>query len=205
MDSNEIFGQSANTGTVSFEELENAFKTPTQRQEYYEPSPSSADQSDNLGQLADPDGTAKNDWEGEKETEPIDPEKAKRTGERIARIIDTGIDFTLSNFVAQNDQSYKADEKDLDDIAQCWGEISEERNWNIGPEWTLVILYLMVYGPLVRQAFTDRKTALLEERQAVLEKRVSQIEQQQPSSVQMPTNNGSENPNPSAFDYQPAR
>lgn len=37
----------------------------------------------------------------------VDPEKAKHTGERIARIIDTGIDFTLSNFVARNYQSYR--------------------------------------------------------------------------------------------------
>lgn len=172
----DIFGKENQTGFVSFDEIENAFKTPTQRQDYYE-QPASAPGNDDLGRLADPDGSAH-------DIDTLDPEPivdrnhAMRTGERIARLIDTGIDFTLSNFVARNGESYRADEKDLQDISEAWGEISEEHQWNIGPEWTLAILYIMVYGPLVKQAVADRRMAELEARQQMLEERVKQMENQ---------------------------
>lgn len=172
----DIFGKENSTSFVSFDELENAFKTPTQRQDYYE-QPASAPTDDNLSRLADPDGTANGPIDVETET-VVDHEHAMRTGERIARLIDTGIDFTLSNFVARNGETYRADEKDLQDIAEAWGEISEEHQWSIGPEWTLAILYIMVYGPLVKQALTDRKVAELEARQQMLEERMKLMENQ---------------------------
>lgn len=162
---------------VDFDEMERAFKTPTQRQDYYEQQPEQPAGSDDLGRLADPNGTANQSEAVEVET-VVDHEHAMRTGERIARLIDTGIDFTLSNFVAKNGQSYKADERDLQDIAEAWGEISEEKQWNIGPEWTLAILYMMVYGPLVKQAITDRRVAELESRMKMLEERQTIMEQQ---------------------------
>ena len=172
-----IFGNQNNTGFVSLDELENAFKTPTQRQDYYEPKPSSQPGNDDLGRLADPDGSANNPIEVEAEP-VVDHEHAMRTGERIARLIDTGIDFTLSNFVARNGESYRADERDLQDIAEAWGEVSEEHNWNIGPEWTLAILYVMVYGPLVKQAITDRKLAEHEARLQLLEEQMKMTQEQ---------------------------
>ena len=110
-----------------------------------------------------------------------------RTGERIARLIDTGIDFTLSNFVARNGESYRADERDLQDIAEAWGEVSEEHNWNIGPEWTLAILYVMVYGPLVKQALYDRRMAEMEARLKEQEERIRIVEQKQNADNGNPT------------------
>lgn len=170
MEKPDIFG-TGSTSFVSLDEIENAFKTPTQRQDYYEPKPEPLPSDDNLGRLANPDGLAFLDPEPV-ETEPVvDHEHAQRTGERIARIIDTGIDFALSNFVARNGESYRADERDLQDIAEAWGEVSEEHNWNIGPEWTLAILYVMVYGPLVKQALYDRRMAEMEERIRILEQK----------------------------------
>lgn len=179
---NEIFGSSSanNTGFVSFDDIENAFKTPTQRQEYYEPKPETAPGTDDLGRLADPDGTANEPDPIELEAETVvDHDHAMRTGERIARLIDTGIDFALSNFVARNGESYRADERDLQDIAEAWGEVSEEHQWNIGPEWTLAILYVMVYGPLVKQAVTDRRLAEHEARLRMLEERIMEQEKKQ--------------------------
>jgi hypothetical protein len=209
-----IFGNQQNTGFVSFDEIENAFKTPTQNQGYYEPKPDPAPGNENLGRLADPDGTAFNDPDPipvEAET-VVDREHAMRTGERIARLIDTGIDFTLSNFVARNGESYRADERDLQDIAEAWGEVSEEHNWNIGPEWTLIILYAMVYGPLVKQALTDRRLAMVEaeqkemkDRQQQLEDRLNQFEDKQngkPRTIHIDPDY--KPPRSSAFTYQPA-
>ena len=206
-----IFGNQNNTGFVSLDELENAFKTPTQRQDYYEPKPSSQPGNDDLGRLADPDGSANNPIEVEAEP-VVDHEHAMRTGERIARLIDTGIDFTLSNFVARNGESYRADERDLQDIAEAWGEVSEEHNWNIGPEWTLAILYVMVYGPLVKQALTDRRMAELEARTKQLEERMAAYEYQPPQPAEKPKSNGNkvrinpeyEPPKASPYTHRPA-
>lgn len=216
MNPNEIFGsQNNDTGFVTLEEIENSFKTPTQRQDYYEPKQDATQPMGDLGRLADPDGTAFNDFQPvEEETAPVDPEKARRTGERIARMIDTGIDFTLSNFVAKNGESYKADERDLQDIAEAWGEVSAEHNWNIGPEWTLIILYLMVYGPLVKQAFYDRRVAELEARQNLLEQQMKTIQMNQGTQPEPttdsngnaganPTPNPNPNPGPLPFTFKP--
>lgn len=208
-----IFGNQNNTGFVSFDEIENAFKTPTQRQDYYEPKPDTDPGNDDLGRLADPDGTAQEPEPEALEAETVvDHEHAMRTGERIARLIDTGIDFTLSNFVARNGESYRADERDLQDIAEAWGEISEEHNWNIGPEWTLAILYVMVYGPLVKQAVADRRMAELEARTKQLEERMAAYEYQPPQPAEKPKSNGNkvrinpeyEPPKASPYTHRPA-
>lgn len=178
----DIFGKENPTGFVSFDEIENAFKTPTQYQHFYENPEQSGpryEPSDEFPpNLVDPDGTA-NEAEAVEAETVVDHDHAMRTGERIARLIDTGIDFTLSNFVARNGETYRADEKDLQDIAEAWGEISEEHQWSIGPEWTLAILYIMVYGPLVKQAVADRRMAELEARQQLLEEKMKKIENQQ--------------------------
>lgn len=187
MEKPDIFG-TGSTSFVSLDEIENAFKTPTQRQDYYEPKPSSAPSNDDLGHLADPDGSAHEPDPIEVEAETVvDHDHAMRTGERIARLIDTGIDFTLSNFVARNGESYRADERDLQDIAEAWGEVSEEHNWNIGPEWTLAILYVMVYGPLVKQAIYDRRMAEMEARLKEQEERIRIMEQKQNNPNGNPT------------------
>ena len=210
-----IFGkQPENTSYVSFDEIENAFKTPTQRQDYYEPKPTPSPSDDDLGRLANPDGLAFVDPEPVSvETETVvDHDHAMRTGERIARLIDTGIDFTLSNFVARNGDSYRADERDLQDIAEAWGEVSEEHNWNIGPEWTLAILYVMVYGPLVKQAVTDRRLAIVEERQNDQQAQIDMLKMQMAAQAQQtpqtekPASDGtaaSPEPKPSSFTYNP--
>lgn len=227
MTPNELFGSSTlrqnqgsvannNDNYVSFDEIENAFKTPTQRQDYYE-HPASPSPMGDLSGLADPSGDAFHDFEQiDDEPTPIDPEKAHRTGMRIARIVDTGIDFTLSNIVARNGESYKADERDLQDIAECWGEIAQDKGWNIGPEWSLIILYIMVYGPLVKQAMADRRMAEMEARQDAMQaqlntiqmQQVAQQQQQQPQP-QKQSIDGTSNPQPdtkpSPYTYQPAQ
>ena len=212
MEKPDIFG-TGSTSFVSFDEIENAFKTPTQRQDYYEPKPDPTPGNDDLGRLADPDGTAHEPEPEALEAETVvDHEHAMRPGERIARLIDTGIDFTLSNFVARNGESYRADERDLQDIAEAWGEISEEHNWNIGPEWTLAILYVMVYGPLVKQAVADRRMAELEARTKQLEDRMDAYEYQPPQPAEKPKSNGNkvrinpeyEPPKSSPYTHRPA-
>ena len=215
MKPDELFGQQNPTGYVSFDEIEAAFKTPTQRQADYEPKPDPTAPIGDLSHLADPTGDAFHDFEQipDDEPTPVDHAHAMRTGERIARLVDTGIDFTLSNFVAKNGESYKADERDLQDIAECWGELAEDKGWSIGPEWSLIILYIMVYGPLVKQAVTDRRMAELEARMQAIEEQQKIIQMAQPAPQPTPqqpqthTNNGpTPTPNttsPSPFTYKP--
>jgi len=176
MNKNDIFGSSpAGDGAVTLEELENAFKRPTQRQDYFEePAPATGDAMPDS--LVSPDGPEPEPVFVEEERREVSPDKARRTGERIARLVDTGIDFALSNFVARNGETYRADERDLEDIADCWGEIAQDHNWNIGPEWQLAILYIMVYGPLVKQAVYDRRLSEIEERQRQIEQRMDDME-----------------------------
>lgn len=222
MTKEELFGPTPTDTTqyVPFEVVENAFKTPTQHQaDYEQPDPmagtgaSPTPPMGDLANLADPMGDAFHDFQqlpDEPEREPVSPEKAQRTGMRIARLVDTGIDFTLSNLVAKNGESYKADERDLQDIAECWAELAQEKGWNLGPEWTLIILYVMVYGPLVKQAITDRRMAEIEARQDAMQAQLDVIQMQQATQQQpqpqpiTPANNGNSNPKPSPFDYKPS-
>lgn len=215
MNSTELFGNQQNNDFVSFEEMENAFKTPTQYQHFYEqpetPSGTGYAPSDDLPpSLVNPEGE---DLSFEEPAPKVDHDHAMRTGERIAKVIDTGIDFTLSNFVARNDESYRADERDLQDIAECWGELAEEKGWSIGPEWSLVILYIMVYGPLVKQAFTDRRIADHEKRLQILESRQKASNYIAPEVTITPTHptdgpanpNTVPNPTSSPFTFQPGK
>ena len=211
MTKEELFGATPTAGEkyVSFEEVENAFKTPTQRQADYEHQPDPEPPTGDLSNLADPMGDAFHDFEQlPDEPEPVSPEKAQRTGMRIARLVDTGIDFTLSKLVAKNDNSYKAEDRDLEDIAECWGEVAQEKGWSIGPEWTLAILYIMVYVPLVKQAIADRRFAEIEARQDAMQAQINtiQMNQQQPPKPETKQTDGNDkpNPNPSPFNYKPA-
>lgn len=198
---------------VSFEEIENAFSRPTQYQHFFEqpsPGPQYEPSPEFPEDLVDPDGSARDPESVPDDASPVvDHEHALRTGERIAKLIDTGIDFTLSNFIARNGESYHADERDLKDIAEAWGEISEERQWNIGPEMTLVILYVMVYGPLVKQAVTDRRLAVLEQRQNEMQAQIDMLRDgQQPQPHQQPekpVDDGNTETKPNPFNYAPAK
>ena len=181
MDFNELTGAKQNPSDgeapiVTLDELENSFRTPTQRQADYEPKPEPADGGQLLpSSLTNPEGDSEPETV---ETVPLDPEKAQRTGMRIARLADTGIDFVLSNLVAHNGETYRASDADLQDIAEAWGEMAQEKGWDLGPGITLLILYAMVYGPLVKQAVTDRRIADMERRQALIEQQQAEMQKQ---------------------------
>lgn len=167
---------------LSLDDITGAFKTKTQRQEYYQPEVKE-ESSDLDASLIDPEGeTSPSDFTGvwspeESESRSVSPERAHRTGERIARVIDTGFNFVASNIIAKDSgKDYKADEKDLQDIAEAWGDIAEDKQWEFSPGWQLVILYAIVYGPLAKEAFNDRRLMEIEERQAKQEERMKQLQ-----------------------------
>lgn len=175
-------GCSDDHSILSLDDITGSFKTKTQRQEYYQPEPE-ASSSDLDASLIDPDReTTSADFTGVwspkgEESRSISPERAHRTGERITRVIDTVFNFLASNVVAKGSgKEYKADEKDLQDIAEAWGDIAEDKQWEFSPGWQLVILYLIVYGPLAKEAFNDRRLMEIEQKQREQDEKMRQLE-----------------------------
>ena len=74
---------------------------------------------------------------------------------------------------------------------------------------TLLILYVMVYGPLVKQAVTDRRLAVLEQRQNEMQAQIDMLRDgQQPQPHQQPekpADDGNTDPKPSPFNYAPPK
>ncbi len=167
MDINDLKGDAP---VITLDEITGKFNTRTQRQDYYEPK--QEESADIASDLIDPDGETKAPgyngmWnpEDEEDIQVVTPDEAQRTGKRIAQVIDTSFNFIASKFIAHNDKDYKANPSDLEDIAQAWGEIAEEKQWKVSPYMQLMVLYAIVYAPLAKQAFTDRKVAEIENRQ----------------------------------------
>ena len=170
----------ADDNIITLDDITGQFGTKTQRQSYYEPQPEAP--SDLDASLIDPDGeTTSADFSGvwtpeASETKIVSPERAHRTGERISRVIDTVFNFVASNLIAKDSgKEYKADEKDLDDIAEAWGEIAEEKQWEFSPGWQLIILYAIVYGPLAKEAFNDRRIQEIEQKQREQDEEMRQL------------------------------
>lgn len=167
MDINDLKGDAP---VITLDEITGKFNTRTQRQDYYEPK--QEESADIASDLIDPDGETKAPgyngmWnpEDEEDIQVVTPDEAQRTGKRIAQVIDTSFNFIASKFIAHNDKDYKANPSDLEDIAEAWGGIAEEKQWKVSPYMQLMVLYAIVYAPLAKQAFTDRKVAEIENRQ----------------------------------------
>ena len=176
----DLMGNAPDDNVKSLNDITDMFSVKTQRQAYYEPE--LEETSDLDASLIDPDGeTTAADfsgvWNPKEETKEISPERAHRTGERIARVIDTGFNFLASNFIAKDSgKEYKADAKDLEDIAEAWGEVADEKQWEFSPGWQLIILYAIVYGPLTKEAFNDRRIMEIEQKQREQDEKMRQLQ-----------------------------
>lgn len=182
MDINDLKGDAP---VITLADITGRFGTRTQRQDYYETKEDqqTAEQQKFVRDpLYDPaQETTASDYSGIYEDEEqlermISPERARRTGKRIAQVIDIGFNFAMSNFVAHTDKDYKANPSDLEDIAEAWGEIAEEKQWEVSPYMSLMVLYAIVYAPLAKQAFNDRRLTEVETRQNTLEDKIKALE-----------------------------
>lgn len=166
--------------TRRLDDITDMFSVKTQRQAYYEPE--LEETSDIDASLIDPEGEAvasdfSGVWDPEEDVKEVSPERAHRTGDRIARVIDTGFNFLASNFIAKDSgKEYKADAKDLADIAEAWGDIAEDKQWEFSPGWQLIILYAIVYGPLAKEAFNDRRLMEIEQKQREQDEKMRQLQ-----------------------------
>ena len=157
-----------NAPVITLDDITGRFKTRTQRQDYYEPKEEAEASGTNIYDpynettAADYSGT----WDDIQDQErSVSPERAQRTGKRIAQVIDVSFNFVASNFIAHTDKEYKASPSDLEDIAQAWGDIAEEKQWEFSPYMQILVLYAIVYAPLAKEAFNDRRIAEVENRQ----------------------------------------
>ena len=182
MDINDLKGDAP---VITLADITGRFGTRTQRQDYYETKEEqqTAEQQKFVRDpLYDPaQETTASDYSGIYEDEEqlermISPERARRTGKRIAQVIDIGFNFVASNLIAHSDKDYKANPSDLEDIAEAWGEIAEEKQWEVSPYMSLMGLYAIVYAPLAKQAFNDRRLAEVETRQDTLEDKIKALE-----------------------------
>lgn len=178
-------GNVADDGTLTLDYFTGQFEKKTQYADFFEPKVEEASAGDIPHDLIDPDHDADRAderpgggiWSPEGEEREVNPERFSETGRNIARIIDTGFDFCMTNLVVKDSQkSYKASERNIDDIAEAWSEIAEEKQWDLGPGWRLLLLYVIVYGPLTKQAIADKRMAELERRQDETEEKMRQYE-----------------------------
>ena len=165
---------------ITLADITGKFKTRTQRQDYYETKEELA--GDVGTNIYDPDGeTIPADYSGawddaHEQERTVSPERAHRTGERIAKVIDTGFNFFASNMLARTGKDYKAKPSDLQDIADAWGDMAHDKQWEFSPALQLLILYIMVYGPLMKEALNDRRLMEMEERQIKQEEKIREIQ-----------------------------
>lgn len=165
MDINDLKGDAP---VITLDEITGRFKTRTQCHDYYEPKEEAEASGTNI---YDPyNETTASDYSGtwddiQDQERSVSPERAQRTGKRIAQVIDVSFSFFASNFIAHTDKEYKANPSDLEDIAQAWGDIAEEKQWEFSPYTQLLVLYAIVYAPLAKEAFNDRRLAEVENRQ----------------------------------------
>ena len=168
---------------ITLDEIKGRFAKRTQRQDYYQSEdPTSEQQTFVSDPLYDPNGeTTPSDYSGnwddaQEQERTVSPERAARTGRQIAKVIDTGFNFVASKFIAHSDKDYKADPSDLEDIAQAWGEIADEKQWEVSPYLQLTILYLIVYAPLAKQALADRQIQEISTKQSEQAEQIRALE-----------------------------
>jgi len=167
-------GATANDdGILDIDFFTDQFKKKTQYSDYYDPKPEQPAADDIPASLIDPEGDAKTDeyqhedvWSpDDDDRQPVNPERFAKTGRHIAKLFDTGFDLTMSNLVAKGSgNSYHASEKDIDDLGEAWGELAEDKQWELGPGLRVAIMTIAIYIPLARRAFEDRRIMELERR-----------------------------------------
>lgn len=94
--------------------------------------------------------------------EPISPESARKSGERIAKMFDQGFSFGAMLYAkGESPQPYKADEQDLKDLSDVWADVAAKHSWKIedSPWLNVLILVIAVYYPKFMKAGNDRRFA----------------------------------------------
>ncbi len=94
----------------------------------------------------------------DEQAEPFDPEKAKRSGLRLAKTIDGALSLGASVYAKEKDRSkYAASHGEIDDLAEPLAELSSKYNFELSPEARLIFLLVTIYSPKFLKAANDRR------------------------------------------------
>lgn len=199
-------GVSDDAGILTLDDFTSAFDKKTQYAEFFEPKQETKTADEIPDNLIDPDGEGRSDERpGLGTLEPdggeeraISPERFAKTGENIARLIDTGFDFTATKIIAKGTtKSYHASERDIKDLGEAWGRLAEEKQWELGPVPHLLLLNAVVYGPLLKEAFDDRRFMDLERRandtERTLKEQAAEIKRLKDEQYRRNNENGADN------------
>lgn len=197
-------------GTLTLDYFTDQFDKKTQYAEFYEPKAEEAGEGDIPRNLTNPDnedtgaderqGTGIWSPDGE-EAREVNPERYAKTGQYIAKFIDSGFNLAATKLIAKGtDKSYSASEKELEDLGEAWGEFAEDKQWEMGPGPRLLMLNAAVYIPKIKEAFDDRRFMELERRadetEETLRKQAQRIKELENERYR--ENNGSGKPNDTA-------
>jgi hypothetical protein len=108
----------------------------------------------------------------------LSPEAARRSGERIAKLID-GTFATGASFYARNPgnfEKYAATPGQLEDLSDAWADMAEQTGVEMPPWVMLAILNLTTYLPKAIEAHNDKRFAEVNNRIDKLEREASERE-----------------------------
>ncbi len=154
------------------------FNTPTQNEDHF----NSLDNKNPYLKPEHPAGEQPYSPPGSmyREPEPIDPEKAKRTGRRTAVMIDGAMGFVNGSLIAKADETdpYKASPGELNDLSDAWAEVAEEYSFSVNPWFKLGMLNLTTYLPRSIKAMNDRKYNILKQEMEEMKKSQEDLKHQ---------------------------
>lgn len=113
----------------------------------------------------------------EEQSTEMDPEKALREGQRLAKMVDSGLSLGAS-LIAKSESAapYKASSGDMADLSEAWGEVAQVSNIKVNPWMKLAFLNGATYLPIYMKAFNDRRFRLMEIEQEAMRKRQDDLE-----------------------------
>jgi len=157
---------------IDYDELLSELAVPSHNQHLYE-------QPENFESNKEPVNNQHNTFNPYPVTrEPVDPEKALRSGKRIAKMVDAVLAGGATIYAKSDDFSeYKATDEDIDDLSEAWADVSQEYNIEMNPWFNVAFLSLATYGPLYFKASNDRRFNLMQKQINEINEKLSAKEQ----------------------------
>lgn len=108
---------------------------------------------------------------------PMDPEAAKRQGERLARTIDGGLSFAAAMYAKEEStEKYKASPGEITDLGNALGDLSLEYNIKLNPWVNVIFLMVMIYGPKFMAASNDRRFNIMADKMKEMQEKIESLE-----------------------------
>jgi hypothetical protein len=158
---------------IDYDELLSELAVPSHNQHLYEQEPENLENNQESGNNQQ---STFNPYPVTRE--PVDPERALRSGRRIAKMVDAVLAGGATIYAKSDDFSeYKATDEDIDDLSEAWADVSQEYNIEMNPWFNVAFLSLATYGPLYFKASNDRRFNLMQKQINEINEKLSAKEQ----------------------------